>query len=210
MLHQPFDKGDQVEVLKRENDDNDGVVSIWFPATVLRSSSSGNHRKNKIYVEFQTLTTAVDDDDDKPSPLLREYVDIADVRPAPAQELYRFFKVGETVEAFCNYEGWRKGTVLNILKDSKYAVSFSKNTTDTSIDDGERSVVEEVEQWGLRVFRVWDDGSWVPPLQLQVPSLIHSLHFQVIFFFPPKKKRFSCFMYKLLARVCKNGRREYV
>ncbi|KAL3508206.1 hypothetical protein ACH5RR_033588 [Cinchona calisaya] len=165
MVLQHFEKGDTVEVLKRENDANDGV-SVWFPATVLRSSSTANqHRKNQIYVEFDTLTTPtpVDRDDNivNKIPPLREYVDLADVRPAPPQELHRFFKVGETAEAFKN-KGWRKGKVLNILENSKYAVSFSGN--------GDDDEAEEVEQWGLRVFRDWDDGSWVPPLQLQKPS----------------------------------------
>ncbi|XP_027166311.1 uncharacterized protein LOC113766304 [Coffea eugenioides] len=37
-------------------------------------------------------------------------------------------------------------------------------------DRGKSAIVEEVEQWGLRVVRDWDDGFWVPSLELQKPS----------------------------------------
>lgn len=45
----------------------------------------------------------------------------------------------------------------DILENSIYFVSL----------DGVDEEIVKVEQWGLRVYRVWDDGSWLPPLDLQ-------------------------------------------
>ncbi|PHU30068.1 hypothetical protein BC332_02161, partial [Capsicum chinense] len=138
---QCFNKGNAVEVLKTN------PFNIWFPATVLRSTPFKKTRNSQIYVEFQTISEEV---------RRREYVNINDVRPAPPPELHRYFKVGDNVEVLYKEKGWRKGKVGDILENYVYLVS---------VDSVEEEIVK-VEQWGLRVYRVWDDGSWLPPLQL--------------------------------------------
>ena len=153
-----FDKGDRIEVLRKEDD----AVSVWFPAVVLRSSLA-KPLKYMMYVEFETL--GAPGDDKKP---LREYVGVADIRPAPPQELHRFFKVGEVVEAFYGKKkGWRKARVVDILENSKYSVLPCDDTNGGSERDK-----EEVEQWAMRVYRVWNDGSWERPIQLEVRQLL--------------------------------------
>ncbi|MCD7446839.1 hypothetical protein HAX54_017901 [Datura stramonium] len=142
---QCFNKGDAVEVLKTN------PFTIWFPATVLRSTPCKKTRNGQIYVEFQTLS------DKKPSGRRKEYVNAGDVRPAPPPELHRYFKVGDNVEVLYEEKGWKKGKVNDILENSLYLVSLN----------GVEEEIMEVEQWGLRVFRDWDDGSWVPPLEVQ-------------------------------------------
>ncbi|TMX02753.1 hypothetical protein EJD97_020083 [Solanum chilense] len=142
---QCFNKGDDVEVLKTN------PFTIWLPSTVIRSTPCKKTRNGQIYVEFQTLSA------EEPSGSRREYVNAGDVRPAPPPELHRYFKVGDNVEVLYKQKGWRKGKVADILENSMYFVS---------LDGGEEETVK-VEQWGLRVYRVWDDGSWLPPLDFQ-------------------------------------------
>lgn len=153
-------RGDRIEVLRKEEKD----YSIWYPAVVLHSSLA-RYQRNIMYVEFETLVTP---GDDQGGPLT-EYVGVSEVRPAPPVELHRFFKVGEMVEAFHEVKkGWRKGKILDILENSKYKVLFVDDANGGSEKD-----VEEVMQWGLRVYRVWEDGSWLPPpIQLQVRHLL--------------------------------------
>ncbi|KAK6160953.1 hypothetical protein DH2020_004334 [Rehmannia glutinosa] len=127
---------------------NDSV--IWYPATFLRSSL------NQLYVQFETLSET----DDPSSPLRREYVGAGDVRPVPPPELHRYLKVGEMVEGFCREKkGWRKGHVVDILENSRYAVSFE--------GEAQKDSVAEMEHWELRAFREWADGFWAPPFLLQ-------------------------------------------
>nr|XP_009779747.1 PREDICTED: uncharacterized protein LOC104228898 [Nicotiana sylvestris] len=137
---QCFNKGDAVEVLKTQ------PFTIWYPATILRSTPT---RNGQIYVEFQTLN-------EEPSGRRRrEYINACDIRPTPPIELHRYFKVGDNVEVLYEGKGWRKGKVNGILENSMYLVSLVE-------------VVVKAEQWGLRFYRDWDDGSWVPPpLHLQ-------------------------------------------
>ncbi|XP_060197716.1 protein AGENET DOMAIN (AGD)-CONTAINING P1-like isoform X2 [Lycium barbarum] len=120
--------------------------TIWFPATILRSTPTKN---GQIYVEFNTLSDR------------REYVNVGDVRPTPPQELHKYFKVGDNVEVLYQEKGWRKGKVNDILQNSMYLVSL--------LDEGDEIV--KVEQWCSRVYRHWDHGSWVPPLQKNIPEV---------------------------------------
>lgn len=142
---QCFNNGDAVEVLKTS------PFTIWFPSTVLRSNPCKKTRNGQIYVEFHTLSG------DESSQRRREYVNAGDVHPAPPPELHRYFKVGDNVEVLYKEKGWRKGKVDDILENSTYFVSL----------DGVKDEIVKVEPWGLRVYRVWDDGSWHPPLDLQ-------------------------------------------
>ncbi|KAJ8573962.1 hypothetical protein K7X08_010473 [Anisodus acutangulus] len=137
---QCFNKGDAIEVLKTN------PFTIWFPATVLRSTPT---RNGQIYVEFLHES----------SRSRREYVNAGYVRPSPPSELHRYFKVGDTVEVLYKGKGWRNGKVNDVLENSMYLVSLDEED------------IVKVEQWGLRVYRVWDDGSWVPPLHLQQKNI---------------------------------------
>lgn len=146
-----FDKGDKVEV----NRDDDNDVSLWFPAIVIRSLPV-KHR-GQIYVEYETLNSSGSADDETQTKRLREYVSAAKVRPSLPIELHRYFKVGDNVDAF-RRNAWRQGTIDDILENSKYSVSFVGGVHEKA----------DFELWNLRLHRDWDDGSWIPPLDLQL------------------------------------------
>ncbi|XP_068325579.1 protein AGENET DOMAIN (AGD)-CONTAINING P1-like [Pyrus communis] len=136
-----FSKGDEVEVVTKPSR---GSTGPYYPATVRRSVVKD---KAHILVQYQTLTTP-----NAVSPrLLQEIVELGNVRPAPPRELYQFFKVGDDVDAY-RENGWSRGTVTDILENSKYLVAL-------------RGEEFECEQCDLRIHRDWDDGSWVPPFQ---------------------------------------------
>ncbi|KAA8531187.1 hypothetical protein F0562_005899 [Nyssa sinensis] len=144
MPERHFNKGDKVEVTR----DDDRSNGFWLPATVLRSSPAKH--KDKIYVAFETVTS-----DNNKTKRLREYVNVANVRPTPPLELHRYFKVGDHIDAY-HKNGWRKGTVVDILENSRYLVAINGGSEEN-----------EVEQRSLRAHRDWNDGSWVPPLEQQ-------------------------------------------
>ncbi|CDP16821.1 unnamed protein product [Coffea canephora] len=164
---QLFHKGDRVEVLKRDYSYNKDGVFVWFPAIVLQPSStrSTNRPKNHIYVEFKTLRTIAiavqdedkdDDDDHNRTPLPREFVDLGDVRPAPPKELHRSLELENSWRPFVGTE------IARARGKSRFWTLWRPLR--------KSAIVEEVEQWGLRVVRDWDDGFWVPSLELQKPS----------------------------------------
>ncbi|XWS08456.1 hypothetical protein CRYUN_Cryun40dG0004100 [Craigia yunnanensis] len=130
-------KGDQVEV-KRPN-------GAYYAATVLRPPSV--MQKSMVFVEYQAVYEG--------SKSVKGYVDLSHVRPLPPLEPNRYFKAGDSVDAYWDH-GWRKGVVRDILENSKYIVGFE--------DYGEKEEESEIEQCNLRLHREWDDGSWVPPL----------------------------------------------
>ncbi|XP_047951887.1 protein AGENET DOMAIN (AGD)-CONTAINING P1-like [Salvia hispanica] len=137
-------KGDRIEV-RRPND-----AVTWHPATFIRFCG------DRAYVKLETSA----DSDDPTSPLRREYVAAAEVRPAQPVEIHRYFKVGESVEAFCGErKGWRRGEIAEILENSRYSVVFE------GADRG--GSASAVEQWEVRTVRDWSDGMWNPPLLLQ-------------------------------------------
>lgn len=153
-----FNKGDKVEVLKRDK------FSTWFPAAVLRLAVRKHHRAGLIYVEFETLCC-----DDDPMKRRKEYVHFSAVRPAPPPELCRYFRVGESADVFYENRGWRRGIVDEILENSMYMVALGDG-------DGEKEAESvKVEQWQLRVHRDWKDGCWVPPLESQVDQQYHQV-----------------------------------
>nr|GME06246.1 duf724 domain-containing protein 3 [Ipomoea batatas] len=143
-----FNKGDRVEVLKRDN------FPIWFPAAVLRHSVRKKQRAGQIYVAFETLCSV-----DDPMKRRKEYVHLSAVRPAPPAAQPCYFRVGESADVFYENRGWRRGTVDEILENSMYMVGLGD-------EDGEKAVESvKLEQWQLRVHRDWKDGCWVPPLE---------------------------------------------
>ncbi|XP_061991990.1 protein AGENET DOMAIN (AGD)-CONTAINING P1 isoform X1 [Rosa rugosa] len=137
-----FNQGDQVEVTTSVHG---GSTGPYYPATVLRPVIKD---KARILVQYQTLTAH----GGGPKPL-REIVEVGNVRPMPPRELHRPFKVGDDVDAF-REKGWYRGTVREILENSKYLVVL----------DGKADLEFERDHFDLRVHREWDDGSWVPPL----------------------------------------------
>lgn len=148
-----FNKGDQVEVLKRDN--NDPTTLVYYPASVLRSTAL-SFKKNHILIQYQTPT--VESHGSKP---IKELVDLAYVRPTPPRQPNECFKVNDNVDVYCD-DGWHKGIVKDILENSKYVVGF----------DGKSEGIL-AEQCSLRLHREWDDGSWVPPLLQQVCHVLY-------------------------------------
>ncbi|KAJ7980434.1 Agenet domain containing protein [Quillaja saponaria] len=113
MFTSHFDKGDQVEVIKLD-------CCSYYPATVLRSSA---RHKNVVFVEYQTLFSSEENGSSRPAKCLREYVDIANLRPKIPHELILCFKAGDFVDAYCE-NAWDPGTIMDILEKSRYLVLF--------------------------------------------------------------------------------------
>lgn len=152
-----FHKGRLVEVTRS---DHGGSTGPYYPATVLRPLTKD---KAHIFVQYQTLTAHKADGGPKP---LTEFVELGNVRPAPPRELHRLFKVGDDVDNF-RAKGWSRGTVREILENSKYLVVL----------DGQADQEFESDHFNLRLHREWDDGSWVPPLPEEVCFVISSSGF---------------------------------
>lgn len=148
-----FRKGDLVEVLKRENGPS---TSTYYAAKVLRSNVK---QRNQIFVEYQTMIII----GSGCQKCVTELVDLASVRPMPPRELNKCFRMGDSVDVYCD-NAWQKGTIKDILENSKYIVRFHGKS---------EGIV--AEQCYLRLHREWDDGSWVPPLPEQVCLCVHVL-----------------------------------
>ncbi|KAL6515901.1 hypothetical protein OROGR_019206 [Orobanche gracilis] len=158
----PFKKGAQVEV----SFEDEGFRGSWYTATVLRPPPKKTSRRPRIFLQFDTLTDA--DDEERPDEPLRESVNLILVRPIPPRESRRRFRVNEDVDAFHN-DGWWEGVIIAVLDGGdRYSVFF-------------RSSREQIDffESQLRLHREWVHGNWVPPLengvdidaggQLQVP-----------------------------------------
>lgn len=172
MSPSPFKKGDQVEVC------NPGQSSTgpYYPATVLRSPANF---KTLVLVQYHTLRSSADDGDGGGDGRLREYVAWENVRPAPPPELSGgCFKAGDDVDAFLRNAWWRRGTVADVLENSRYSVLFPETAR--------REIV--CQHWNLRLHREWNGpgggggNKWVPPLQDQV-LLISTFVFFLVFKF---------------------------
>ncbi|KAG6644934.1 hypothetical protein CIPAW_08G086900 [Carya illinoinensis] len=96
-------------------------------------------------VEYQTLLT---EDGSEP---LKEYVDLAFIRPSPPQQevAAQNFEHGDVVSAYFK-EGWWTGVVVRVLGDSSYRVFF-ENPPD----------VIEFGRKDLRVHLEWLGEKWV-------------------------------------------------
>ncbi|KAL9669271.1 hypothetical protein QQ045_006815 [Rhodiola kirilowii] len=141
MSDSPFKKGDAVEVMVEDNDGDDErpKIATWHSANVLKVTGG---TKGKVFVQFTNLTSYENDH-------LRERVDYRRVRPVPPPARW-WFKVGDRVEVLYDY-GWRGAVVEEILEKSKYLVKVDGMAEATDVD-----------QWRVRAFREWVDGSWVP------------------------------------------------
>ncbi|KAF5186824.1 hypothetical protein FRX31_023589 [Thalictrum thalictroides] len=135
-----FTKGMEVEVCS----DDVGFRGAWFTATVLRS----NLKQKKICVEYKTLVAS--EKDTRP---LREFVNMANLRPIPPREIKRSFESSDEVDAYHN-DGWWEGVVVKVLDSSRYSVYFRS---------GKEQI--EFEESQLRIHREWVNGFWVPPMK---------------------------------------------
>lgn len=145
-----FPEGSLIEV----KTDEEGFKDVYFLATVIpipakfKGKNYKSKRKNKLYVEYQSLLA-----DDNGSDLLREFVDLKFVRPAPPpSEIVEGFEVNDAVDAYYS-DGWWIGVVKEVQIGPKFVVTF-QNPPDV-LDFGISN---------LRVHWDWVDGRWVRPV----------------------------------------------
>lgn len=56
---------------------------------------------------------------------LKEYVSVANVRPKPPNQVIQWFKVGDSVDAYCySVNAWCPASVIDICENSTYPVVF--------------------------------------------------------------------------------------
>ncbi|KAK4482128.1 hypothetical protein RD792_009267 [Penstemon davidsonii] len=155
-----FTKGSLVEV----QTDEEEFKGVYFLATVIFSSSpipknKGTKKKSqKLYVEYHNLLAREDS-----LALLREYVDISFVRPAPPpQELVTGFEPNDVVDAFYK-DGWWTGVVKKPVLyeggEKRFIVTFQYPP-----DELEFGIAE------LRVHWDWVNRSWFRPEKQSVAA----------------------------------------
>ncbi|CAA2982930.1 Hypothetical predicted protein [Olea europaea subsp. europaea] len=145
-----FPEGSLIEV----KTDEEGFKDVYFLATVIpipakfKGKNYKSKRKNTLYVEYLSLLA-----DDNGSDLLREFVDLNFVRPAPPpSEIVEGFEVNDVVDAYYR-DGWWIGVVKRVEEGPKFVVTF-QNPPD-ELDFGISN---------LRVHWDWVDGRWVRPV----------------------------------------------
>ncbi|XP_039170208.1 uncharacterized protein LOC120294272 [Eucalyptus grandis] len=108
-LPSSFTKGNAVEIL------HPSLHGALYSTTVLQSPARA---KKLIFIEYLTLTGYGGGSLEKQ---LREYMDLAQVRPAPPREMHKRFRVEEEADAYLE-DWWHFGEIREIHKDSKYLV----------------------------------------------------------------------------------------
>lgn len=147
-LHHHFPVGLRVEVQTNEED----FKGVYFSATVLDPPKSpkknGRRKSRKLYVEYQNLLAHEDGSD-----RLREFVDVAFVRPAPlVQEIVKGFEPDDVVDAFYK-DGWWTGVVTRVVAGGeRFVVTFSNPPDELEFGLNE-----------LRAHWDWVNGAWVRP-----------------------------------------------
>ncbi|XP_042991798.1 DUF724 domain-containing protein 2-like isoform X3 [Carya illinoinensis] len=137
-----YSLGAEVEVTSAEP----GFKGSWYLATIIDLPSVPSPKMPQMArVEYQTLLT---EDGSEP---LKEYVDLAFIRPSPPQQevAAQNFEHGDVVSAYFK-EGWWTGVVVRVLGDSSYRVFF-ENPPD----------VIEFGRKDLRVHLEWLGEKWV-------------------------------------------------
>lgn len=143
-----FPQNSVVEVKTNEED----FKGVYFSATVIAPPNSpkksGRKRSRKLYVEYHNLLAHEDGSD-----RLREYVDVAFVRPEPPlQEVVKGFDPDDVVDAFYK-DGWWTGVVSRAVADGeRYVVTFHNPPDELDFGLGE-----------LRAHWDWVNGNWVRP-----------------------------------------------
>lgn len=118
--------------------DEEGFKGAWFSATLVEVKGEG-----KLVVEYDSLL-------DEDSSLLREDVDILQMRPRPPKTAeVAQFEVLDEVDAYYN-DGWWVGVVSKVLGDSKYIVFFRNSNEEIEFQDSQ-----------LRLHQDWMNGKWV-------------------------------------------------
>lgn len=118
--------------------DEEGFKGAWFSATLVEVKGEG-----KFVVEYDSLL-------DEDSSLLREDVDILQMRPRPPKTAeVAQFEVLDEVDAYYN-DGWWVGVVSKVLGDSKYIVFFRNSNEEI-----------EFQHSQLRLHQDWMNGKWV-------------------------------------------------
>ncbi|XP_076896216.1 uncharacterized protein LOC143549111 [Bidens hawaiensis] len=136
-------KGSQVEVSSHKPGSNDGA---WYTATVIYPPPSSHTTRNSlVYVEYHNLLSEAGS-----SNRLREYANVAYVRPAPAHDTGPVsFQVNDLVDAFYR-DGWWTGVVTGVVDAENYVVSFENPPGEV------RFRCEE-----LRMHKEWISGRWI-------------------------------------------------
>ncbi|XP_071699571.1 DUF724 domain-containing protein 7-like [Rutidosis leptorrhynchoides] len=150
-------KGSRVEV----SSDEDGFSGAWYVATVIRPPPSTSDRNNLVYIEYHNLLA-----DDDSSSNLREYANVAYVRPPPPPDsdtdtnCYSDFELNDVVDAFYR-DGWWTGVITSVVDKHNFVVTF-KNPPDKL----------QFHISKLRIHREWVDGKWVPPQNQRTAGLM--------------------------------------
>nr|XP_043618682.1 DUF724 domain-containing protein 2-like isoform X2 [Erigeron canadensis] len=155
-------KGSIVEVTS----DEDGFAGAWFVATVIHpppSISSPDHHtttttttNNLVYVEYNNLLT------EDGSSKLREYANVAYVRPAPEpiDNRYVEFQLNDVVDAFYR-DGWWTGVITKVLDTDRYIIGFKDPPSEI-----------EFKISDIRIHRKWVAGKWVQPQNQRTAGLM--------------------------------------
>ncbi|KAH6823912.1 hypothetical protein C2S53_013608 [Perilla frutescens var. hirtella] len=155
--HQSFPVGSGVEVQTDEED----FKGVYFSATVcappISPKRSGRKKSRKLYVEYQNLLAHEDGSD-----RLREFVDVAFVRPVPPlQEISKGFQPDDVVDAFYK-DGWWTGVVTRAAEGGdRFVVTFNNPPDELEFGLGE-----------LRAHLDWVNGSWVRPQRQSIVGLM--------------------------------------
>ncbi|KAF5462379.1 hypothetical protein F2P56_018395 [Juglans regia] len=138
----PYSLGAEVEVAR----DEPGLKGSWYLATIIDLPSVPLPKMlQRARVEYQTLLT-----EDRSEPL-KEYVDMAYIRPSPPQQevAAQNFEHGDVVGAYFR-DGWWTGVVVRVLGDSSYGVFFENPPG-----------IFEFDRKDLRVHLEWLGEKWV-------------------------------------------------
>ncbi|BFG23820.1 hypothetical protein CerSpe_100930 [Prunus speciosa] len=145
---QLFSVGSAVEV----RSDEEGFKGAWFRATIVTSPTNlASKKRNRALVEYKSLVT------EDGSQQLKEYIDLALLRPVPPPLGDQNFEEGDVVDADYK-DGWWTGVVKKVLdNNSKYTVVFEFPPD-----------LIEFERERLRLHQDWDAGKWVRPNKREV------------------------------------------
>ncbi|XP_071718718.1 DUF724 domain-containing protein 7-like isoform X2 [Rutidosis leptorrhynchoides] len=154
-------KGSRVEV----SSDEDGLSGVWFVATVIRPppSISDHTSNNLVYVEYCNLLA------DDGSTKLREYANVAYVRPPPPLDsdsnnnVHSDFELNDVVDAFYS-GGWWTGVISSVVDKHNFVVTF-QNPPDRL----------QFHISKLRIHRQWVDGKWVQPRNQRTAGLMFTV-----------------------------------
>ncbi|XP_021812670.1 DUF724 domain-containing protein 7 isoform X5 [Prunus avium] len=151
---QLFSVGSAVEV----RSDEEGFKGAWFRATIVTSPTNlASKKRNRALVEYKSLVT------EDGSQQLKEYIDLALLRPVPPPLGDQNFEEGDVVDADYK-DGWWTGVVKKVLdNNSKYTVVFEFPPD-----------LIEFERERLRLHQDWDAGKWVRPNKREVLAVSDS------------------------------------